>query len=185
MVDEFLEDAESRMDGAIRSLDEDMSGYRTGRASPRLLDKVVVEMYGVEMSLKQMAVISVPEPQQLAIRPYDANSISAIERAIIKANLGLMPNNDGKLIRLNMPRLTQQRRRDLVKMVGKRIEQAKVSIRNVRRDVMRDFRDMEKENMITEDESKKAQDDLQTKTNEFVKKIDKLGKAKEEEIMEV
>ena len=185
MVDEFLEDAVSRMQGAVRSLDEDMAGYRTGRASPRFLDKVVVEMYGVEMSLKQMAVISVPEPQQLAIRPYDANSISAIERAIIKANLGLMPNNDGKLIRLNMPRLTQQRRRDLVKMVNRRAEEAKVAIRNVRRDIMRDFRDMEKEKMITEDEARKAQEDLQEKTNTFTKQVDQLSKAKEEEIMEV
>jgi len=185
MVDEFLEDANSRMEGAIRSLDDDMSGYRTGRASPRLLDRVVVEMYGVEMSLKQMAVVSVPEPQQLAIRPYDANAISAIERAIIKANLGLMPNNDGKLIRLNMPRLTQERRRDLVKMVRKRSEEAKVAIRNVRRDVRGDLKDMEKEKMITEDELSKAEDDLQEKTNDFVKKVDVMCKAKEEEIMEV
>ncbi|MGB1250529.1 MAG: ribosome recycling factor [Candidatus Promineifilaceae bacterium] len=185
MVDEFLDDAHSRMEGAIRSFDEDMAGYRTGRASTRLLDKVIVEMYGVEMSLKQMAVVSVPEPQQLAVRPFDVNSLSAIERAIIKANLGLMPNNDGKLIRLNMPRLTQQRRRDLVRMLRKRSEEAKVAVRNVRRDVRGDLKDMEKEKMITEDELTRAEENLQDTTNAFVKKIDTMSKTKEEEIMEV
>ncbi len=121
MIRELLHDAEGRMRGAILSLESDLGAFRTGRASIQLVDRIVVEMYGVDMPLKQMAVVSVPEPQQLAIRPYDANAISAIERAILKSNLGIMPNNDGKIIRLNIPRLTEERRRDLRKMVGRRV----------------------------------------------------------------
>ena len=135
MLRELMQDAEGRMRGAVSSLEGDLAGYRTGRASPQLVERLEVEMYGQEMHLIQMAVISVPEPQQLAIRPYDVNSISAIERAILKSNLGLTPNNDGKIIRLNLPRLTEERRRDLTRLVGKRVEEAKVAVRNVRRDI--------------------------------------------------
>ncbi len=185
MVDELLDDAELRMDGAITSLDSDLSGYRTGRASPRLLDKVTVELYGMDMQMNQVAVVSVPEPQQLAIRPFDANTISAIERAIIKSDLGLNPNNDGKIIRLNMPRLNEERRRELTKMVNKRSEEAKVASRNVRRDVMRDFKELESEKMITEDELKRAQERLEKMTSKFIDQIDKHNEAKQAEIMEV
>ena len=185
MVEELLEDAGDRMQGAIRSLEGDLSGYRTGRASPSLVDKLVVEMYGVEMPLQQMAVISVPEPQQLAIRPYDANSISAIERAIMKSDLGIMPNNDGKIIRLNLPRLTEERRRNLTKLVGKRVEQGKVAIRNVRRDVLNDLREFKNEGEITEDDLHQGQDDLQKLTDKYVGQADKIGKDKQAEVMEV
>ena len=185
MIRELLQDAESRMKGAIASLETDLGGYRTGRASPQLVDRIIVEMYGVEMQLNQMAVISVPEPQQLAIRPYDASSISAIERAILKSDLGIMPNNDGKIIRLNLPRLTEERRRDLTKLVGKRVEEAKVAVRNVRRDALNDLREFKNESMITEDDFFRGQDDLQELTDKYIKIIDETGRQKDAEIMEV
>lgn len=185
MIRELLQEAESRMRGAITSLEADVAGYRTGRASPQLIEKLEVEMYGQVMNLIQMAVISVPEPQQLAIRPYDTSAISAIERAILKSNLGLMPNNDGKIIRLNLPRLTEERRRDLTKLLGRRVEEGKVAVRNVRRDTLNDLRDFKNESMITEDEFFRAQDELQELTDKYVNEIDGLGSQKEKEIMEV
>lgn len=185
MIRELLQEAESRMRGAITSLEADVAGYRTGRASPQLIEKLEVEMYGQVMNLIQIAVISVPEPQQLAIRPYDANAISAIERAIMKSNLGLTPNNDGKIIRLNLPRLTEERRRDLSKLLARRVEDGKVAVRNVRRDTLNDLRDFKNESMITEDEFFRGQDDLQELTDKYVNEIDALGSQKEKEIMEV
>lgn len=185
MIRELLQDAEGRMRGAIKSLEEDLGGYRTGRASPQLVEKIPVEMYGAEMPLQQMAVISVPEPQQLAIRPYDANAISAIERAIMKSDLGIMPNNDGKIIRLNMPRLTEERRRELTRVVGRRLEEAKVAVRNVRRDALNDLREFKTESLIAEDDFYRAQDDLQELTDKYIDEIDELGKRKDAEIMEV
>jgi ribosome recycling factor len=185
MINELLQDAESRMHGAVASLRVDLGGFRTGRASPQLVERLHVTMYGVEMELKQMAVISVPEPQQLAIRPYDAGSLSAIERAIMQSDLGLMPNNDGKIIRLNLPRLTEERRRDLNKLVGRRVEEAKVAVRNVRRDVLNDLRELKTESMITEDEFFQSQDQLQELTDKYIKLVDEEGRQKEAEIMEV
>lgn len=185
MIRELLHDAEVRMRGAVASLSTDLGGFRTGRASPQLVERLMVEMYGVEMQLNQMAVISVPEPQQLAIRPYDANSVSAIERAIMKSDLGIMPNNDGKIIRLNIPRLTEERRRELTKMVGRRIEEAKVAVRNVRRDILNDLREFKNEKLIPEDDFFRGQDDLQELTDKYIEEIEQLGREKEEEIMEV
>jgi ribosome recycling factor len=185
MVSEVLQDAEQRMLGAVSSLDGDLATFRTGRASPQLVERLVVEMYGTEMPLNQMAVISVPEPQQLAIRPYDLNSLSAIERAIMKSDLGIMPNSDGKIIRLNIPRLTEERRRDLTKLVGRRVEEAKVAVRNVRRDALNDLREFKNEKMIAEDDFYRGQDDLQELTDKYAKQIDQVGEKKEAEIMEV
>lgn len=185
MIPELLHDTEGRMRGAVTSLEADLAAFRTGRASPHLLDRIIVEMYGVEMPLNQMAVVSVPEPQQIAIRPYDINSISAIERAILKSDLGIMPNNDGKIIRLNIPRLTEERRRDLSKLVSKRVEEAKVAVRNVRRDAIGDLREFEKEKLITEDDQHRGQDDLQELTDKYIKQIEEIGEAKEAELMEV
>jgi ribosome recycling factor len=185
MVPEVLQDAEERMRGAITSLDYDLATFRTGRASPQLVERLSVEMYGVEMPLNQMAVISVPEPQQLAIRPYDASALSAIERAIMKSDLGIMPNSDGKIIRLNIPRLTEERRRDLTKLVGRRVEDAKVAVRNVRRDALNDLREFKSEKMIAEDDFYRGQSDLQDLTDKHVKQIDEVGERKEAEIMEV
>ena len=185
MIRELLVETEERMRGAITSLEADLAAYRTGRANPHLVDKIVVEMYGVEMPLNQMAVVSVPEAQQVAIRPYDTNAVSAIERAILKSDLGIMPNNDGKVIRLNIPRLTEERRRELSKLVGRRVENAKVAVRNVRRDALNDIRDFEHEKMITEDDLHRGMDDLQELTDKYIELVDKIGSEKEAEIMEV
>lgn len=184
MIPEVLHEAEHRMQGAITSLETDLSGFRTGRASPHLIDKLHVEIYGVEIPLYQAAVISVPEPQQLAIRPYDANTLGAIERAIMKSDLGIMPNNDGKILRLNLPRLTEQRRRELSKMVAKRVEEGRVAARNIRRDSINDLRDFKNEKMISEDELFQGQESLQELTDKYIAKMDEMGKAKEAELME-
>jgi ribosome recycling factor len=185
MVRELLQDAESRMRGSVSALESDLQTYRTGRASPHLLDRIEVEMYGALLPLNQLAAISVPEPQQLAVRPYDENSITAIERAIQKSELGITPNNDGKIIRLNIPRLTEERRHDLTKLVGKRVEEAKVAIRNVRRDTLNDLREMKEEIMISENQFFISQDDLKTLTDKYTEEIDEIGQRKDEEIMEV
>ena len=185
MVRELLHDAEVRMVGAIHALQSDLATYRTGRASPGLLDRVMVDAYGSEVSLKQVALISVPEPQQLAIRPYDANILPQIEKAIMKSEIGITPNNDGKIIRLTMPRLTEERRRNLTRQVGRRVEEAKVAVRNIRRDTLNDLREFEKEKLIAEDEFYEGQDDLQKLTDKYISEIDDLGRQKEAEIMEV
>ncbi len=185
MLRELMQDAESRMRGGLVALEADLQSFRTGRASPHLLDRLEVEMYGAMLPLNQLATISVPEPQQLAIRPYDANSAQAIERAILKSDLGVMPNNDGKIIRLNIPRLTEERRRDLTRLVGKRVEEAKVAVRNVRRDVLNDLREMKDEKMISENQFYLSQDDLQELTDTYTERIDELGQKKESEIMEI
>jgi len=185
MIRDLMRETKSRMDGALSSLAGDLAAFRTGRANPHLVDKIVVEYYGTDVPLNQMAVISVPEAQQIAIRPYDAGAVSAIERAILKSDLGIMPNNDGKIIRLNIPRLTEERRRDLSRMVSRRVEEAKVAVRNVRRDALNDLRDFEKEKMITEDDLHRGIDDLNDLTEDYVKQIDEIGSQKEAEIMEV
>ncbi len=185
MVNELMQDAETRMRQAIGALESDLMTFRTGRASPQLLDRLTVEMYGVEMPLNQLATISVPEPQQLAIRPYDQQALKSIERAILMSDLSLTPNNDGKIIRLNIPRLTEERRRELTVLVGKRIEQAKVAVRNVRRDTLNDLRDFKDEKIISENQFFLSQDDLQTLTDNYTNQIDKMGEEKEAEIMEV
>jgi ribosome recycling factor len=173
------------MRGAIQSLETDLAAFRTGRASPHLVDKIKVEQYGMEVPLQQLAVISVPEPQQIAIRPYDIKSIGAIERAILKSDLGIMPNNDGKVIRLNLPHLTEERRRDLNKLVARRVEEAKVAVRNVRRDLNDDLQELKKEKLVSEDELHRGQEELQKVTDKYVDQIDAIGKRKEAEIMEV
>lgn len=184
-VRSVMRDAESRMRGAIVSLEEDLSGYRTGRASPHLIEKIKVEMYGTEMNLNELAVISVPEPQQLAIRPYDRAAASAIERAIMKSDLGIMPNNDGQVIRLNIPPLTEERRRDLNKLVRNRVEDAKVAVRNVRRDLHDELRKMENNKEMSEDEFYRSEKDLQQVTDKYIAEIDEIAKRKEAEILEV
>lgn len=185
MVRELMHDAESRMRNSVSALEADLQTFRTGRASPHLLDRIEVEMYGAVLPLNQLAGISVPEPQQLAVRPYDQNSLSAIERAILKSDLGITPNNDGKVIRLNIPRLTEERRRDLSRLAGKRVEESKVAVRNIRRDTLNDLREMKEEKMISENQFFISQDDLQELTDKYIEEIEEIGRKKEEEIMEV
>lgn len=185
MIRELLQEAESRMVGAVHALESDLATFRTGRASPHLLDRLTVEAYGAEVALNQVASVSVPEPQQLAIRPYDENILSDIERAILKSDIGITPSNDGKIIRLTMPRLTEERRRDLTRQVGRRVEEAKVAVRNIRRDALNDLREFKNENVIGEDAFYTGQDDLQELTDRYIKQIDEAGAEKEREIMEV
>ncbi len=185
VIKETIKEAETRMKGAIQALEEDLSGIRTGRASPALVERLQVEYYGAPTPLVQLASISVPEPRALMIRPFDATTLKAIERGILASDLGLTPNNDGKVIRLNLPPLTEERRRDLVKMVHNRLEDSRVAVRNIRRDLIKDLREFEKEKLISEDDLKKAEEELQKLTDKFVEQIDTIGFNKEKEIMEV
>lgn len=185
MIKELLKEAENRMKGAVEALEVDLSGIRTGRASPALVERLQVEYYGSATPLIQLATISVPDPRSLLIRPFDASSLKAIEKAIITSDLSLNPNNDGKTIRLNLPPLTEDRRRDLVKVVHTRLEEGRVSVRNVRRDSIKDLRDFEHEKMITEDDRKHGEEELQKMTDRVTQQIDEIGKRKEKEIMEV
>lgn len=184
MINDLMRDSKGRMQGALDALGSDLIGIRTGRPSPALVENLPVDAYGTEMSLIQLATISVPESRQLMIRPFDSSTLKAIERAIQASGLGLTPNNDGKVIRLNLPPLTEERRRDLVKVVNNRLEEARVSIRNIRRDSLKELRDYEKEKLISEDEMRKGEEDLQELTNNMIDQIAVIGKSKEEEIME-
>jgi len=185
MIKEAIMDAEKRMQSAIQSLEDDLAGIRTGRANPALVEKMSVEYYGSPVPLMQLATISVPEPRQLLIRPFDAGSIKDIERAILTSDLGLTPINDGKVIRLNLPPLTEERRRDLTRFVHNRLEEARVAIRNVRRDIIKDLREFEEEKLISEDDLKRAEEDTQKLTDRFGEEVDKIGVRKEKEIMEI
>jgi ribosome recycling factor len=185
VIKELLKDAEIRMHAAIQSLHDDLSHIRTGRATPALVEKLQVEYYGANSPLVQLASISVPEPRGLLIKPFDPTSIKNIEKAILASDLGLTPNNDGKQIRLNLPALTEERRRELVKVVHARLEECRVAVRNIRRDAHSDMRDFEKEKLISEDDLERGEEDLQKVTDRFVEEINKLGFTKEQEIMEV
>lgn len=185
MIKETVKDAETRMKSAIQNLEDSLATIRTGRASPALVEKMPIDYYGAPTPLMQLATISVPEPRALLIRPFDGSSLKTIERAIIASDLGLTPNNDGKVIRLNLPPLTEDRRRDLVKIVHNRLEECRVSVRNVRRDLMKDLREFENEKMISEDDLKKGEEELQKLTDKMVSLIEEIGKRKEKEIMEV
>jgi ribosome recycling factor len=185
VIRESIKEAETRMKGAIQSLEDDLAGIRTGRASPALVERLQVEYYGTATPLLQLATISVPEPRALLIRPFDPSTLKAIERGIMASDLGLTPNNDGKVIRLNLPPLTEERRRDLVKLVHNRLEEARISIRNVRRDMIKDLREFEKEKLISEDDLKRSEDELQKVTDRFIQQIEGIGINKEKEIMEV
>ena len=185
MLNDIYSEAKSRMKGAVAALEEDLSGIRTGRANPALIEKMLVEYYGAPTPLQQLANIGVPDPRQLLIRPFDPATLKNIERAILASDLGLTPNSDGKAIRLNLPPLTEDRRRDLVKMVKTRVEEARVAIRNVRRDSIKDLREFESEKMISEDDLKRGEEELQKITDNFTKEINEVGERKEVEVMEV
>lgn len=185
MLKEVYQDTESRMKGAIEALDDDLGTIRTGRASPSLVEKLQVEYYGTPTPLMQLASINVPEPRSLLIRPFDAATLKTIERAILASDLGLTPNNDGKSIRLNLPPLTEERRRELVKVVHHRLEEARIALRNIRRDVIRDLHEYEQEKIIAEDECKRAEAELQKMTDKYIEEVSSIGNRKEKEIMEV
>jgi len=185
VIKETLKEAEARMKGAIQALEEDLAGIRTGRASPALVERLLVEYYGSPTPLMQVASISIPEPRQILIRPFETNMIKPIERAILASDLGLTPNNDGKAIRLNLPPLNEQRRRDLAKVVHNRAEEAHVAVRNVRRDLIKDLREFEHEKMISEDDLKNGEEELQKLTDRFIEQVNVIKERKQKEIMEV
>lgn len=185
MVNEALAESEIRMKGAIRALEEDLAAIRTGRASPALVEKLNVDYYGTHTPLLQLATISAPEPRLLTVRPFDPATIKEIQRAILASDLGLTPNSDGKMIRLNIPPLTEQRRHELVRVVKSRTEEARVSVRNVRKDTQNDLREFEREKIISEDELERGEDELQKLTDHYVELINKTGQRKETEVLEV
>jgi ribosome recycling factor len=185
VIKDILKDAESRMRSAIQVLHDDLAAIRTGRASPSLVERLPIEYYGAPTPLMQLASISVPEPRTLTIKPFDGTTLKAIEKAILTSDLGLNPNNDGKVIHLNLPPLNEERRRDLVKHVHHRLEEARVAVRNIRRDSHNDMRDFEKEKLISEDDLERGEAELQKLTDRFIEEVAEHGKRKESEIMEV
>ena len=185
LAKDALHEAEDHMIKSVRALELDLRAIRTGRANPMIVERVMVNYYDVPTPLTNLATIAAPEPQMLTIRPFDAHSIKDIERAILSSDLGLTPNNDGKIIRLVIPRLSEERRNDMIKGVHKRLEEARVSIRNIRRDTQDTLRDFEKEKMISEDQHFKGKDLLQEVTDKYIAQADEIGKKKEAEIMEV
>lgn len=185
MLKDVLKDARERMDKAVDSLQVDLRTIRTGRASPALVEKLTVDYYGSPTPLNQLAGITVPEPRMLMIRPWDRGTMGIIEKSILKSDLGLTPSNDGQVIRLVIPQLTEERRRDLTKLVARRVEEARVAIRNIRRDAIDMLRDLEKEKLISEDEMYEGRDETQELTDKYIKQVDEVGKTKEAEIMEV
>jgi ribosome recycling factor len=185
MVDELIQDAARRMDKSIEAARNEFNTVRTGRASTALLDRINVDYYGQQTPLKQLATINVPEPRLLTVQPFDPSSLRTIERAIQESDLGLTPSNDGKIIRLPIPQLTEERRKELVRVVRHMAEEGRVAVRNIRRDVMSDLKELAHDGEIGDDDERRAEDRVQKLTDEHVKKIDELLKVKEAEIMEV
>jgi len=185
MVNDILKALDERMDKAIGSVRSNFATIRAGRATPALLDRIQVEYYGSTMPINQLANVSTPEPRMLVITPWDKGSLGEIERAIVKSDLGMMPTNDGSVIRLTIPQLTEQRQQELVKQVKKLAEDGRIAVRNIRRDVNDDVKKLEKSGDISEDDSRRAQEKVQTVTDRFIGEIDKLLTAKEQEILEV
>ena len=174
-----------KMDKTIAVIQKDLATLRAGRANPQILDKITVDYYGTPTALNQVGNISSPEPRMLVIAPWEASMISPIEKAIQKSDIGINPSNDGKVIRLMVPELTAERRKDLCKQVKKRIEEGKVAIRSIRRDAMESIKKMKKDSVITEDDQKTAENELQKVTDAHIKEIDRIGADKEKEIMSV
>jgi ribosome recycling factor len=184
-IEDFLADAKHRMDRSIEATHTEFNSIRTGRASPALLDRISIDYYGTPTPLKSLATISAPEPRMLTVQPFDPGSLKSIERAIQESDLGLTPSNDGKIIRLPIPTLTEERRKELVKVVRRVAEDGKVAIRNVRRDVMQHLRDLVVKGEVGDDEERRAEQQVQKITDDHTKSIDELLKVKESEIMEV
>ncbi|MBQ2891034.1 MAG: ribosome recycling factor [Clostridia bacterium] len=180
-----MKNAETKMDKAIVALNNDFAAIRAGRANPAILDKVTVEYYGAATPIAQVGTISVPEPRTIVIQPWDGSILGEVEKAILKSDIGITPNNDGRCIRLNFPPLTEERRKELAKSISKRGEEAKVTVRGIRRDAIEGFKKQKKDGEITEDDLKGLENDIQKLTDKFVKEIDTIVANKEKEIMEV
>lgn len=185
MLDQLVNDAEQRMQKAIEALKKEYATLRAGRATPALLDRVLVDYYGTLTPINQLANIGVPEPRMLVIQPWDKSTIPAIEKAILKSDLGVTPTSDGVVVRIVIPQLTEERRKELAKVVKKKAEESKVAVRNIRREVNDKMKSIEKKGEISEDEAKRGQDSVQKLTDNYIKMIDKVMEAKEKEIMEV
>jgi len=184
-IDEFIQDATRRMDKSVESAQHEFNTLRTGRASAALLDRIQIDYYGTKTPLKQLATINAPEPRLLTVQPFDPSSLSSIERTIQESDLGLTPSNDGKIIRLPIPQLTEERRKELVKVARQMAEEGRVAIRNVRRDVMHHLKELVDKGEVGSDEEHRAEEHVQKLTDDHVHKIDELLKRKEAEIMEV
>ncbi len=184
MVSQVLSDIETRMRKTVEALAKELSAIRTGRASPSLVENIRVDYYGVPTPLQQIAGVSTPDPRMILIQPWDRNILGTIEKAILASDLGLNPTNDGHVIRLPVPSLTEERRKDLVKVVRRRAEEGRVAVRNIRRDALEELRKLEKEKEISADESKRAQEQLQKVTNTFIAEVDIVGQHKESELLE-
>jgi ribosome recycling factor len=185
MVSEIFEDAERRMKKAVEALRQDLAAVRTGRASSALVERIQVDYYGTPTPINQVSQISVPEARLIVIQPYERRLLTDIEKAIQKSDLGINPNNDGQVIRLNIPPLTEERRRDMVKMLHKKLDEHKVAVRNIRRDAQDKLREREKKKEISEDELRRSTEQLQKLTDRYIDEMDKVGKTKEHEILEV
>jgi ribosome recycling factor len=185
MIDELLDDAKERMQKSVEATRNELATVRTGRASPHLLDRLTIDYYGTESPLKQLAQVAATDARLLTVTPYDKSSISAIEKAVMESDLGLTPSNDGNVIRLQIPELTEERRKELVKVVHGVAEQGRVAVRNIRRDVMQDLRELKKEGEAGSDEEHHGETELQKHTDAAIGEIDALLKGKEEEILEV
>lgn len=184
MLDDVYRDLRDRMNKAVETLESDYKRLRTGRASISLVDGIKVDYYGSPTQLSQLATLTVPDPRTIMIQPWDTSVVGEIEKAILKSELGLTPMNDGKAIRINIPPLTAERRRDLVKVVKKKAEESKVAVRNIRRDINEKIKDLKKDKKVSEDEQFRAQDEIQKITDDYVKKIDGVYAIKEKEILE-
>ncbi len=185
MLDDIYLEAEEKMDKALSSYGRELAGLRAGRATPSLLDRIEVNYYGTVTPLNQLAGVTAPEPRLLVIQPWDKQSVGDIEKAILKSDLGLTPNSDGSVIRLAIPQLTEERRKELVKFVRKKAEECKVIIRNIRRDANESIKKLEKASDISEDERRRAQDDVQEITDKKIEEVDTITQQKEKEMMEV
>ncbi len=185
MIQEVMDDADVRMGKAIDALQRDLGSIRTGRASPSLVERLTVDYYGSSTPLNQLAGISVPEPRLLVIQPWDRGSMAAIEKAILKSELGLNPSNDGQVIRIAIPTLTEERRKQMVKLVHGHVEEGKVALRNIRRDAMAHVKELMNEKMIGEDDERRAEQRVDELTRRYIGEADRVGKAKEQEVMEV
>ncbi len=184
-IDDLIQDATRRMDKSVEAAQTEFATLRTGRASPALLDRIQIDYYGQQTPLKQLATINAPEPRMITVQPFDPSSLAAIERAIQESDLGLTPSNDGKLIRLPIPQLTEERRKELVKVVRGMAEDGRVAVRNVRRDVMHHLKELVDKGEVGKDEEHRAEDQVQKLTDQHIEKIDELLKRKEAEILEV